>query len=137
MGYNIELSFNVLKNSSGTELLNDVRDLAEECFCENFYEDYEFENKTRYKRNHCIITINFLNEQINYMIKFLNIIKKNKIYYIETIYDENNHSILYASQYFITQKMNKKAAKDFKNMKRKRSYSDDENMILNTVLKQF
>ncbi len=135
MGYNIEVSFDVLKNSSGTELLNNVRDLAEECLCEHFYEDYEFENKTQYKRNHCIITINFTHKEINYMIKFLDNIRKNKNLYVETIYDENNHSILYASQYFITQKMNKNAAKDFKIMKRKRSYSDDENMILHTVLK--
>lgn len=36
MGYNIEVLFNVLKNGSVTELLNKVRDLAEDCLCEYF-----------------------------------------------------------------------------------------------------
>jgi hypothetical protein len=67
------------------------------------------------------------------MIKFLNRVRKNNGIYIELIYNEDNNSILYASQYFITQKMDKYAAKDFKIQKRNRSYSDDENMILNAV----
>ena len=69
------------------------------------------------------------------MIEFLNNIKKKSSLYVELIYDEENHSILYASQYFITQKMDKFAAKEFKLGKRKRSYSDDETMILKAVSK--
>jgi hypothetical protein len=55
--------------------------------------------------------------------------------YIELIYDEDTNSILYASQYYITQKMDKFSAKNFKSKKRERSYSDDENMILKSVVK--
>jgi hypothetical protein len=135
MGYNIEVSFNIIKNGSATELLNEVRNLAENCFCEYFYEDYEFENKTQFQRRHCIMSINFSNENLHNMIDFLNGMKNNDGLYIELIYDENNHSILYASQYFITQKMDKYLAKKFKTEKRKRSYSDDENMILKTISK--
>lgn len=135
MGYNIEVSFNVLKNGSVTKLLEEVREFAEECFCEDFYEDYEFENKVRFQRRHCLISVSFPQEKINNMIKFLNRVRKNNGIYIELIYNEDNNSILYASQYFITQKMDKYAAKDFKIQKRKRSYSDDENMILNAVSK--
>ncbi len=135
MGYNIEVSFNVLKNGSVIELLNEVRNFAEECFCENFYEDYEFENKVQFQRRHCLISVIFPQEKLNSMIKFLNNIRKNKGLFIELIYDENNHTILYASQYFITQKMDKYCAKEFNTQKRKRSYSDDETMILNAVSK--
>ena len=135
MGYNIEVSFNIIKNGSATELLNMVRNLAEECLCEDFYEEYEFENKTQFQRRHCVMSINFLNEKLNNMIEFLNNIKKNHGLYVELIYDENNNSILYASQYFITQKMDKYAAKEFKIIKRKRSYSHDENMILHAISK--
>jgi hypothetical protein len=67
------------------------------------------------------------------MIEFLNSIKKNTMLYVELIYDETNHSVLYASQYFLTQKMDKYAAKIFKTQKRKRSYSEDERMILNSI----
>lgn len=135
MGYNIEISFNILKNGSVTKLLEQVKECAEECFCEHFYEDYEFVNKAQFQRRHCLISVSFPQEKVNNMIKFLNTIRKHSRIYIELIYDEDNYSILYASQYFITQKMDKYSAKDFKTQKRKRSYSEDENMILNAVSK--
>jgi hypothetical protein len=133
MGYNIEVSFNVLKNGSVTQLLNKVRDLAEDCLCEDFYEDYEFENKTQFQRRHCIMSVIFSHEKLNNMLEFLNNMKRKEGLHVELIYDDRAHSILYASQYFLTQKMDKYAAKEFKIEKRKRSYSDDENMILSAV----
>lgn len=135
MGYNIEVSFNVLKNGSVTNLVEEVRKCAMDCFCENFYEDYEFENKTHFQRRHCLMSVNFSELNLNYMIDFLNNIRSNNGLYIEVIYDEDSNSILYASRYFITQKMDKYAAKNFKKNKRERSYSDDENMILKAVSK--
>ena len=130
MGYNIEMSFNVIKNGSVTELLETIRNFAEECFCDNFFEDYEFENKVKFKRNHCLILVIFHKEKINNMIEFLNFIKRTKRLYIELIYDEYNDLILYASQYYITQKMDKFASKNFKIERKKRSYSEDETKII-------
>ena len=69
------------------------------------------------------------------MCKFLNFIRKNKCYYVEMIYDEINKSLLYASKYYITQKMNKICANEYNNIKRKRSYSEDETIILQTLSK--
>ena len=135
MGYNIEVSFNVLQNSSVMKLVEELRESAKECYCEDFYEDYEFENKSQFQRRHCLISVTFPQEKVNNMVEFLNRIRKNNQIYVELIYDEDNYSILYASQYFITQKMDKVVAKDFKLKKRNRSYSDDEIMILNSVLK--
>jgi hypothetical protein len=136
MGYNIEISFNVLKNGSVTHLLETVRSFAEDCFCEKFYEDYEFENKVQFQRRHCVISVNFSESKLNNMIEFLNNIKRIRGLYIELIYDDYNSSIIYASQYFITQKMDKSSAKKFKTEKRKRSYSDDETKILSSVSKK-
>jgi hypothetical protein len=135
MGYNIELSFNVLKNGSVTKLLEEVRKFAENCYCEDFYEDYEFENKVKFQRRHCLISVRFPQKNLNNMIEFLNRIKKYSGLYVELIYDEKSNSILYASQYFISQKMDKYTAKNFKTQKRKRRYSDDENMILSVISK--
>ena len=135
MGYNIEVSFNVLKNGSIIHLLESLKNCAEECLCEDFLEDYEFENKTQFQRRHCIVSVIFSHSKIFNMVKFINDIKKNNGLYIETIYDDTNNKILYASQYFITQKMDKYIAKEFKTEKRKRSYSDDEMMILKTISK--
>ena len=41
MGYNIELSFNILKNSSVSEVQNNIKELAIKNNCNYFYEDYE------------------------------------------------------------------------------------------------
>jgi hypothetical protein len=136
MGYNIEVSFNIYINGSVTQLLEKVRNLAEDCLCENFYEDYEFENKVKYERRHCVMTINFSQENIDNIVIFLKNIKKNKGLLVELIYDEDNNVILYASQYYISQKMNKLSAKTFKLKRLERSYSSDENLILKSVTKE-
>ena len=133
MGYNIEISFNLQNNS--LNIINEVRSCAEDNNCEDFFEDFEFENKTQFQRRHCIMSIMFANDNLNKMVEFLNTIKKNEELHVELIYDELNHSVLYASRYFVTQKMDKYAAKEFIIRRRKRSYSDDENMILKTVSK--
>lgn len=133
MGYSIEVSFNVLKNGSIIKLLEHVKECAEKCFCEDFYDDYEFENKTQFQRRHCIISVSFPQSKLNNMVEFLNTIKKHGGLYVELIYDETNHSVLYVSQYFLTQKMDKHAAKKFKIEKRERTYSENEVMILNAI----
>jgi len=133
MGYNIELSFNVVKNSNVTELQNDIKILATNCGCDLFYEDYEFEDNTFHLRKHCVITVNFDTKNIYYLTIFLKNIQNKKNVYLETIYDDNTKQLLYASQYYITQKMDKGYSKVFKEERRKRSYSEDDTMILDAI----
>jgi hypothetical protein len=135
MGYNIEFSFNVVNTGSVTEVLQSVKVYAEECGCEQIYEDYEFENKTQFIRRHCIVTANFSQLNIVEMIKFLKFIKSYRDIYLESIYDETSNILLYASKYYVTQKMDKNLAQEFKFEKRKRSYSEDETLILDTIKK--
>ena len=135
MGYSIEVSFNILKNSSVTELKNMIIDGAEECGCDFVYEDYEYEAHSQFKRNHCVITLNFLKPDITELIRFLRFVRSRDGVYLELIYDENEYYILYASQYYITQKMDKCHGKTYKEERRERSYSDDENMILKSIKK--
>ena len=114
MGYNIEVSFSLIKNSSVTELQENIKNLATNCGCSYCYEDYEYETHVRYQRKHCIITINFNNPDIYNLINFLRNIKKSKGIYIEVIYDEDSNKIIYASKYYTTQKMEKSGSKIFK-----------------------
>jgi flavorubredoxin len=81
------------------------------------------------------MSINFSQNNMNYLLQFLRFIRGREGLYLELIYDEDTSEILYASQYYITQKMNKSIGKEFKKERRERSYSDDENMILNTIKK--
>ena len=136
MGYNVEVSFDILKHSSVTELQEFVKEQAHSCGCNSCYEDYEYETNVQFKRNHCIMVSNFDETNTLYFIDFLKNIKCNPGLYIECIYDDTNNSILYASSYYLTQKMEKHFAKTWKKEKRKRSYSEDDIMILNEVEKK-
>ena len=135
MGYSIEVSFNILKNSSVTEIKNMIINGAEECGCDSFHDDYEYDDHTQFKRNHCVITLNFLKTDITDLIRFIKFIRSRCDIHLESIYDDNEYYILYASQYYITQKMDKCHGKTYKKEKRERSYSDDENMILQSIKK--
>jgi len=135
MGYNIEVSFSLIKNSSVTELQENIKNLATNCGCSYFYEDYEYETHVRYQRKHCIITLNFNNTDIYNLINFLRNIKKSKGLYIEVIYDDDSNKIIYASKYYITQKMEKSGSKIFKDERKKKSYTDDDTKIIEIMKK--
>lgn len=133
MGYSIEVSFNVLKHGNVTEIKDEIQNLATKCGCKTFYDDYEFENN---QNKQCIITVNFDNGNICYMIVFLKNIRSKKYIYVENIYDDNSRQILYASKYYITQKMDKGYSRLYKEERRKRSYSEDDIMILDVINKK-
>ena len=137
MGYNIEVSFNALKqNISETQDL--IITTALENGCNYYNNDFEFENNLRYNRNHCVITLTFQNYEgsdIDYIVKFLKIIKNLKGIYIESIYDDDTNNILFASKFYLTQMMDKHIAKMYKLNKRERSYSEDDTLIMNIMQK--
>lgn len=133
MGYNIEISFNFMKNSNVTEILEMVKKYAKIYDCQNIYEDYEFEMNTQLKRNHCVMTINFQNSNILNLIEFLKFIRNQKNLYIETIYNEISSKIIYTSQYYRTKKMNKIIGKNIKNETKDYNFSIEEKVILNTI----
>jgi hypothetical protein len=136
MGYNIDVSFNIFKNSNVTELLNTIKTRAEECGCEYHYYDYEYEHNVQFKRNHCVFTIVFTQYDLFYLLDFIKFVRSKKELYLESIYDDYSRKILYASQYYITQKMSKPNGKQFKKDNKERKYSHDENIILKFIKKQ-
>jgi hypothetical protein len=81
------------------------------------------------------MTLNFSKTDITELIRFLKFIRGTCGIHLELVYDENEFYILYASQYYITQKMDKCHGKTYKQERRERSYSDDENMILQSIKK--
>ena len=133
MGYNIEVSFNLLKHTYVTETQNLIVSLALENGCDYFYNDYEFEIKPRHKRNHNVITIIFENYSIDKIVNFLKKIRLIKGVYIESIYDENSSNLIFASKYYLTQMIDKHLANKYKINKRERSYSEDDTIILKTI----
>jgi hypothetical protein len=65
MGYNIEISFNMLKHANVSELKQLITDLALESNCNHYYYLYELEGKCKLPRNHCVIVVNFEDDEIN------------------------------------------------------------------------
>ena len=105
MGYSIEVSFNISQTSNVSEIQKEIKILANYCGCSLFYEDYEFESNMPYPRKHCVITVSFDNSNICNLLFFIKNILSKKYMYIETIYDDNTKQLLYASKYYIAQKM--------------------------------
>jgi hypothetical protein len=134
MGYNIEVSFNVLKQSNVGEVKDHIIDLAIEKGCEFYFEDFEFEKNRQYQRNHCVITLHF-SSGIDSVVQFLKIIHKTKGVFIETIFQDENSQLLYASRYYITQMMDKHIAKKYQIRRKERSYSEDDTLILQSIQK--
>jgi hypothetical protein len=132
MGYNIEVAFNVLKQSNVQEIEDKIINMAIDNNCNFYYDDFEFQTNIKFQRNHYVVTINF-NNDINYIVKFIKNIRKIKGTYIESIYEDKSSQLLYASQYYTTQNMDKHLATKYKLNKRERSYSEDDTIILNTI----
>ena len=132
MGYNIEVSFNIFKNSNVTELEDYIVSTAKNCECDFFYSNCEMEKNLYRQRNHKVININFDDKKMERLLKFLNSIKKIKGIYIESIYNENTNGIIYASQYYLTL-MDKNLSNIYKLTRRERSYSEDDTLILKEI----
>ena len=133
MGYNIEVSINMLKHVNVSELKREITDFALELNCDHYYYLYEVENKLRIPRNHIVIVVNFDDSEIFNCAHFLKTIKKMKNLHIECIYDDEIAcNLLYASQYYLTTVEKDKVIKYNKN-KRERSLSDNDKTILEPV----
>jgi hypothetical protein len=133
MGYNIEVSINIMKHTNVSELKREITDFALDLNCDHYYYLYEVENKNRIPRNHIIIVVNFDDSEIFNCAHFLKTIKKMKNLHIECIYDDEIAcNLLYASQYYLTTVEKDKVIKYNKN-KRERSLSDNDKTILEPV----
>jgi hypothetical protein len=136
MGYDIELSFNILKHGNVSELQNKIKEIANESECNFYFENYEFENNVQFKRTHSLITINFNDNSCGELIYFVKQIKKINGIHFESIYDDNTGTLLFASSFYLSQMMNTHLAKKYKVNKRTRSYSEDDIKILNELKKK-
>jgi hypothetical protein len=133
MGYNIEVSFNTLKHSCVMETRDMIINLALENGCESYYDTIEFINDQFETRNHNVITINFKENNIDQIVKFLKLVKDIRGMYIETIYDDLTEQLLFASKYYLTHTIDKYLVNKPKLNRRERSYSEDDTIIINTM----
>ena len=91
------------------------------------------EGKCKLPRNHCVIVVNFEDDEIFNCSIFVKKVRKMKDLYIECIYeDEIMCKLIYASQYYLTT-MDKDKVIKYNKFKRERSLSDNEKLILDQI----
>lgn len=133
MGYNIEISVDMAKHPDFSRLKSDIVDFALDSGCEYYYYLYEIEGGGHRKRNHCIIVVNFDDNEILNCSNFLKIVKKMKDLHIECIYEDSLLcKLIYASRFYQTT-MDREKVTRYNKFKRERSLSDNERLLLNQL----
>jgi hypothetical protein len=136
MGYTIEISFDITKHSNVSLLKEQITGLALDFDCDNYYYFYEMDGAIRIPRNHCIIAVQFIEENLFQCADFIKTIKKIHDVHIECIYEDDILcKLIYASRYYL-QHVDKRAVVIYNKFKRERSYSDNETIILEIVEKK-
>jgi len=130
MGYNIELSINLMKWGNFSELENMVLILADKYGCDNIYEFSEEEGRTKIPRCHHMMVVTFSKNNFDNLLEFIKQMKKIKQIHIECVYyDETNSKLIYASAYYL-KNIDKDVAIKYK---RERSYSEEEIRVINVI----
>tara|TARA_B100001175_G_scaffold317779_1_gene336388 strand:- start:206 stop:622 length:417 start_codon:yes stop_codon:yes gene_type:complete len=132
MAYQLEISFNLKKRANLTETKNLIINKANKFESNRYYENFEMAcvNRTM-KRNHYVLTFFFETSQ-ELVAKFIKFIKSEKNIYIESIYDDNNHELLYASSKYLNM-MEKECVKAYLNNKKKGIFKEKYSIIINQI----
>jgi len=127
MSYTVEIDFYINKHTNLTELNNLLSAKIEESNGIVWLKDVECENdNTKIQRIHSITIAKFEgNDAYFNVLLFIKKMKKIKPFVVNSIYDEVNYKLIYASKYYLTQQIVKNGK-----VKRIRSYSEtDINMF--------
>lgn len=133
MGYNIEISVNMLKETKFSEVEKTIEDMAEFYKCDNIYSLTEEDGTKKIPRYHCIYVINFMYDNFENLIKFLKFIKKFKSSYIECVYDNDIYKLLYASSFYL-KSLDKELSKKYKNFIKDKNFTPNENKLLRELI---
>ena len=132
MVFNIEVSFNILKHYSVTEIESVIIHLANKYNCISYYSMTEMENNLYQNRNHIVYVISFETTDIKYLESFIKEVKKIRNIYIESLYEDDiTCKLIYASQYYLST-IDKDKVLMYN--KRKRAYSEDETMLVKGII---
>ena len=129
MGYIIEVSMNVLKNSNSTEIETIINDTANLYNCDKIYMLSEEDGTIKIPRYHNVFIITFLENNYENLIKFIKYIKHYKQVYIESIYNEISYNLIYASAFYL-KNINKDIGKKYKNFIQQGLFTNIEALII-------
>jgi hypothetical protein len=138
MGYEIEMSLDLRKERNVISVMNGAMEIAENNECDRYFQFSECEGEVRrLKRKSQVIVFCFDDDKFTEMSNFLKdvIDKYKKKLFIESIYDIDRHSLIYASSYYMSI-MEKEQKDDYKHRRTTRSFSDTDYYILRDILKK-
>lgn len=138
MGYEIEMSLDLRKHKNTSTIINGSMELAENNACDRYFQFSEYEGEVRrIKRNSQVLLFCFEDEKFTEMSNFLKevIEKYKKKLFIESIYDVDRHSLIYASSHYMS-KIETETKDDYKTRRTNRSFSDTDYYILREILKK-
>ena len=134
MGYNIELSINMLNVTKFSEIENTIYDVAETYNCNNIYSLNEEDGTLKIPRYHCVYVVTFSEDSFDDLIKFVKFIKNCKIScYIECIYNDNIFKLLYASSYYLNNS-NRELSKKYKKFIENKIFTPSEYKLLTVLI---
>jgi hypothetical protein len=135
MGYNIEISVNMIKETKFSEIETIIINTSELYGCESVVSISEEDGTIKIPRYHKIFVINFLEDDFENFIKFIKCIKEYKKCYIESVYNNNSkYKLLYASSTYL-KNIDKDISKKYKKFIYEKIFTPDENMIIKELIK--
>jgi hypothetical protein len=125
MGYCVEISVNMLKETNFSEIEDTIYDVAEKYNCDNIYSISEEKVTVKMQRHNYIYVVGFLNTYFDDFIKFLLFLKNYKPIYVECIYDNEINKLLYASSFYLTN-INREAFHNYKQFIKNKQFTSNE-----------
>jgi len=133
MGYNVEISVNMLKETKFSEVEKTIQGIAEFYSCDNIYSFNEEDGTIKIPRYHCIYVIYFADENLDNLVKFLKFIKKHKISYIECLYENDVYKLLYASSFYL-KSLDKELSRKYKQFIKDKNFTPNESKLLRELI---
>jgi hypothetical protein len=133
MGYNVEISVNMLKETKFSEVEKTIQGIAEFYSCDNIYSLTEEDGTKKIPIYHCVYVINFVDENFDNLVKFLKFIKHYKSSYIECIYENDVYKLLYASSFYL-KSIDKELSKKYKQFIKDKNFTPNETKLLRELI---
>jgi hypothetical protein len=134
-GYNVEISINLLKETTSSTIESVVRDIAKENECDHIYSYSETDGTSKIPRYHYIIVVNFSKNNLENFGHFIKYIKRYNKVHIECIYNDTTSHLVYGSGYYL-KTLGKENAKIYKMNIKDKKITEDDAYILSHIIKK-
>ena len=134
-GYNVEISINLLKETTSSTIESVVRDIAKENECDHIYAYSETDGTSKIPRYHYIIVVNFSKNNLENFGHFIKYIKRYNKVHIECIYNDTTSHLVYGSGYYL-KTLGKENAKIYKMNIKDKKITEEDAYILSNIKKK-